>query len=105
MTARPFTPGTVALDIALCDSLPLARLLARVQESRARFNAIAPTVPAPLLAQMRPGPLDEAGWSLLVDNGAAAAKLRQTMPLLVEALKAGGWSGPDIRIRVLPRAA
>ncbi len=103
MVTRPFAPGTLALDAALGGSLPLARLLARVRESRARFDAIAAVVPAPLLEQMRPGPLDAEGWSLLVDNGAAAAKLRQLLPRMQETLKAGGWTAPEIRVRVLPR--
>ena len=39
-------------------------------------------------AELRPGPLDEAGWTLLVPGGAAAAKLRQLRPALEAALNA-----------------
>jgi hypothetical protein len=78
--------------------------MARLRESQQRHAAIADLVPAALLAQMRPGPLDAEGWSLLVDNGAAAAKLRQLLPRLQEALKASGWPEPPIRVKVLPRS-
>ena len=49
---------------------------------------------------MRPGPIDDAGWSLLVPSGAAASKLRQLLPELQAALKAEGWPQTPLRIRV-----
>ena len=104
MVSRLFTPGTVGIDTALDDSVPLARLLARVRESRERFAAISALASPALLQQMRPGPLDDEGWSLLVANGAAAAKLRQLLPRLQQTLTARGWPGPPIRVKVAPKA-
>ena len=105
MVSRLYTPGTVGIDSALDASAPLARLLERVRESRARFETISALVSPALLQQMRPGPLDDEGWSLLVANGAAAAKLRQLLPRLQETLAARGWPGPPIRVKVAPREA
>jgi hypothetical protein len=38
-----------------------------------------------------------------VDNAAVAAKMRQFLPAFDKTLLAAGWSGPPIRIKVLPR--
>ncbi|MDP1899081.1 MAG: hypothetical protein Q8K96_01335 [Rubrivivax sp.] len=96
--------NSVPLGTALDRSEPLAGLLQRVRESRARFEAVAGLLPAGLKESVRPGPLDDASWVLLVPHAAAAAKVRQILPALQEALLARGWPGPAIKIKVLPRA-
>lgn len=92
------------MGTALDRSEPLAGLLQRVHESRARFEAVAGLLPAGLREGMRPGPLDDTCWVLLVPHAAAAAKLRQLLPALDAALRERGWPGPAIKIKVLPRA-
>ena len=92
--------GTLALADALDQSQPLANLLQRLQQSQARFGAIREQLPEVLRSQVRPGPIDDAGWSLLVPSGAAASKLRQLLPELQAALKAEGWPQTPLRIRV-----
>lgn len=101
MTPRP-PPSNAALPLgsALDRSEPLARLLQRLQESRARYDAISALLPPGLRAAVRPGPVDDEGWSLLVDHGAAAAKLRQLLPRLEQVLRERGWQGTPIRVRV-----
>jgi hypothetical protein len=47
--------------------------------------------------------LDEDGWSLLVANAAAAAKLRQLLPHLQEALLSQGFNEVPIRLKVQRR--
>ena len=96
----PTSPGTLTLGTALDQSQPLAKLLQRLQESRARFAAIRETLPDTLCDQVRAGPLDESGWSLLVSSGAAASKLRQLVPALEAALISQGWQITAIRIKV-----
>jgi hypothetical protein len=91
---------TLALGAALDRSEPLARLLQRLQQSRERYRTIREFLPEPLREQVGPGPLDEAGWTLLAAHGAAASKLRQLVPTLEAALLARGWQGPPIRIKV-----
>lgn len=92
----------LTLASALDGSEPLSRLLARVRESQARLAALAPLLPAAL--QVRAGPLDDSGWTLLVGHSAAAAKLRQSVPALVQALADAGYATPAIRIKVVPPA-
>ncbi|HMO46217.1 MAG TPA: DciA family protein [Rubrivivax sp.] len=96
-------PGTLALGEALDQSRPLTSLLRRLQESQARLAAVRELLPETLRSQVRPGPLDDAGWSLLVPGGAAASKLRQLMPQLQAALQQQGWPATTIRIRVQQR--
>ena len=91
------------LAAALGRSESLGGLLQRVHESKARLDAVSGLLPAGLRAAVRAGPLDEAGWQLLADHNAAAAKLRQLLPLLTQTLAAAGWAERAIRVKVLPR--
>lgn len=100
---HPKSPLAQTLASALQGSETLGGLMQRVRESKAKLAAIAPLMPAALSAGVRAGPLDETGWTLLVDNAASAAKLRQWLPALEASLKSQGWASPVIRIKVLPR--
>ena len=71
-----------------------------MQESAERYAAIQGQLPAMLRAHVRPGPLDETGWSLLVANASVAAKLRQLRPQLEDTLRARGWEVSSIRVKV-----
>jgi hypothetical protein len=102
-THGPTNPGTLHLGTALDQNQTLAKLLQRLQQSRERFEAVRGQLPEALRDQVRPGPLDDAGWSLLVPNGAAASKLRQLLPALEAALRAQGVQGTSIRIKVQSR--
>jgi len=101
--ASPAHPAAVqALPIreALDRSDPLARLVERVRDSQARFEAVSALLPPPLRAALRPGPVDDQGWSLLAANAAVAAKARHLLPRLSEALVAAGWPELPIRVKV-----
>lgn len=89
---------------ALDASPSLAGLLARVRASEARLAAVVPVLPPELAASLRAGPLDDGAWTLLVENAAAAAKLRQCLPRVEAALAEQGWPGVTVRIKVRPRA-
>ena len=102
MSHRP-PPYNVPLSDALQRSEPLTGLLARLAESRARFEAIGAVLPAGLRTTVRPGPIDDEGWALLADHGAAAAKLRQLLPRLDMVLRAKGWKPTPIKVRIQPR--
>jgi hypothetical protein len=97
-------PPGQTLASALARSEPLAGLMQRLRESQVRLQAVSSLLPPGLQGEIRPGPLDDAAWVLLVANAAAAAKLRQLLPALESALRQHGWPGPPIRIKVLPRA-
>jgi len=93
-------PLAQPLSQALAASTALARLSQRVRESNARYEAVCESIPEPLRGQVKPGPLDEEGWSLLAANAAVAAKLRHLLPRLDATLRAKGWQPTPIRIKV-----
>jgi hypothetical protein len=108
MKPTPGSPdGTVRIDTAISmneavgRSEPLARLAERLRESNARFVAIVPLLPPGLGGFVRPGPLDETGWSLLAANSAVAAKLRQVVPRVEQALKQSGWQPCAVRVKIV----
>lgn len=90
----------VTLDQALSGNDALARLSSLLRESSARYAAIRPLLPDALAAHVRPGPLDNEGWSLLAANPAVAAKLRQLRPRLENALHERGWQRSPIRVKI-----
>ena len=75
----------------------------RMRDSKARLSVLAPLLPPGLSDGIRAGPLDETAWVLLVAHSASAAKIRQMLPVLESALKAHGWPGPPIKIKVRGR--
>ena len=88
---------------ALQASAPLGRLAERVRRSNAAFAAVRPLLPAGLVAQVHPGPIDDAGWSLLCANAGVAAKLRQLAPRLEQHLRDSGHGVATVRVKVQPR--
>lgn len=96
------TPNALPIEQALSRSAPLERLKQLMQDSNARFAAIQPHLPAALAPHVKPGPVDESGWSLLAVNASVAAKLRQLQPRLEDALRERGWQVSAIRVKVQP---
>ena len=94
------TASSVTIDSALANSAPLASLMARLRESLARLEAIAPLLPAALRPSVHAGPVDPDAWTLLADNPACATKLRQMIPQLEAELVSRGWPRLDVRVRV-----
>jgi hypothetical protein len=96
----PVTPNALRIEEVLGRSEPLARLQQLMRDSHARLDAIRAVMPAALAAHVRPGPVDEEGWSLLAANASVAAKLRQLQPRLEDTLRSRGWQVTAIRIKV-----
>jgi hypothetical protein len=88
------------LEQALSRSAPLTHLSELIRDSNARFEAVRPLLPSALAPHVKPGPVDEEGWSLLASNAAVAAKLRQLQPRLEAALRDCGWQVIAIRVRI-----
>ena len=86
---------------AVCNSPTLARLAELVQDSNNRLKAIESLLPGNLRAAVKAGPIDGDSWCLLVNGNAAAAKLRQLVPLLQAALQREGWRVSTIRLKIL----
>lgn len=99
-TGAPRAETTLAMSEAVNRSEPLASLSRRLRESAARFDHVAPLLPQGLRASIKPGPVDEEGWSLLAANPAVAAKLRQVVPRLESALSEGGFHPPTVRVKI-----
>ncbi len=99
----PSTPRRlhpVTLQQAAQDSPTLARLAQLARESGDRLEAVELLIPASLRPSVRPGPIDGPVWCLLVDGSAAAAKLRQVVPALIDRLRDRGWEVTSIRLKV-----
>jgi hypothetical protein len=95
----------VTVQQAAEESPMLARLASLARESAQRLEAIAPLLPTGLLACIKPGPIEGPAWCLLVDGNAAAAKLRQVLPVLLNSLRERGWEVTSIRVKVQARAS
>jgi len=90
----------ISLQDAVGRAPTLARLSQMAAESAAWLRLVRPVLPPGLRQLVRAGPIDEAGWCLLVPHNAAAAKLRQWAPTLIKHLHASGHSVEAIRVKV-----
>jgi len=97
-TTRRLHPVTV--QQAAEDSPTLARLAQLARESGERLEAVELLIPLSLRGAVRPGPIEGPAWCLLVDSSAAAAKLRQVIPALLDRLRDRGWQVTSIRLKV-----
>ena len=98
---RRFNP--VSLQQAAQDSPTLASLAARARDASERLQAVEELIPPEMRAAVQAGPVEGGTWCLLVQGSAAAAKLRQLIPMLQTRLKARGWDEVTLRIKVLAR--
>jgi Dna[CI] antecedent, DciA len=99
-THSPAVPLPVSLNHAIASNDGLTSLTARLRESEQRLAAIAALLPDNLAREVRSGPIDDEGWSLLVSNAAVAAKLRQLLPRLGDELRSRSFRDLPIRVRL-----
>jgi hypothetical protein len=93
-------PHARPINEALAANTALGQLLQRLKEAEARMDTVREALPSSLRAHVRAGVLDETGWNLLVPNGAVAAKLRQCLPAIEQALVVRGWKPTSVRVKV-----
>lgn len=91
----------VTFSQAVENSPHLARLAGLVQDSSDRLKAIESLIPQALRPSIQAGPIDEGVWCLLVSSNAAAAKVRQLLPLIRSRLIDKGWKVTSIRLKIL----
>jgi hypothetical protein len=90
----------VTLSQAVQDSPVLAMLSKLTRDSTDRLKAIQTMIPVTLQSAITAGPIDGPYWCLIVNNSAAAAKIRQLLPALEAQLHTKGWENTSIRLRV-----
>lgn len=93
-------PYTRPIAETLGGHATLGRLMARLNESRARLIVVHGVLPAAMRPHVKAGVLDEDGWNLLAANGAVAAKLRQCLPMIEQVLQDKGWPAVVLKIKV-----
>ena len=101
MTSDRRLPQALSVYQAAGNSPSLARLTELVRESSDRLKAIEPLLPEALRPAVQAGPIDGDVWCLLVNGNAAAAKIRQLMPLIQSRLIGKGWKVTSIRLKIL----
>ena len=63
-------------------------------------KTIEPLIPSSLSAAVKAGPIEGSMWCLIIDNNAAAAKIRQLSPSLEAHLRSKGWDVKSIKIKI-----
>ncbi len=96
-------PLGLPLARALDQNASLANLTRRLAQSNSRYAAVCMHLPEALRRQVRAGPIDDEGWSLLASNAAVAAKLRHLLPRLADTLHEQGWPELPIRVHIRTR--
>jgi len=94
-------PQALSVRQAAQNDPSLARLAELVQDSNNRFKAIESLIPEALRPAVKAGPIDQESWCLLVSGNAAAAKIRQLIPLIQAQLLDNGWKVNAIRLKIL----
>ncbi|MCK9515118.1 MAG: DciA family protein [Ottowia sp.] len=94
-----------AMDIeqAVAQAPILRQLAERARASAERLALVRPLLPPGLQDQVLAGALEDGIWCLLVPHHAAAAKLRQLQPLILDALQQAGHPMERIRIKISKR--
>ena len=90
----------VSLLQASQDSPTLAKLTELTRESTARLKAIESLIPPALRPAIQAGPIEGPVWCMILNNNAAAAKIRQLLPSLEAHLRVKGWEVNSIRLKV-----
>lgn len=94
-------PPALTIHQAAGNSPSLARLTELVRESNDRLKAIESLIPEALRPAVKAGPIEGESWCLLVSGNAAAAKIRQLLPLIQARLLGKGWKVTSIRLKIL----
>ncbi len=90
----------LSLEQALGAAPALSVLRERIRESRWCLDQVQHLIPATLRPHVRPGPLQEQEWCLLVASAAASTKLRQLLPALQRTLTERGAQVNAIRVKI-----
>lgn len=90
----------VSLEQAAQEAPVLGQLMRQIQLSQVYARSIAELVPTALRPFVSYGAVEDGEWCVLVPNSAAAAKVRQLLPLWQAHLRQQGLEVQRIRLRV-----
>lgn len=79
----------------------LHSLLSQVRLSQRRLETVKQVIPVSLRPGLQAGSADELQWTVLVQSPAVAAKLRQLLPDMGEALHLQEKVAVEIRIKIV----
>lgn len=91
----------MSLHQAIGEAPALSRLTHLVDQSAQMYRCVQGLIPPALQTHVRPGPLNEQDWCLMVTHSSAAAKLRQLVPLIRTRLQREGWAVTSVRVKIL----
>ena len=101
MSPSPRLNRAFSFNQAADNSPSLARLTELVRESSNRLKDIESLIPQALRPAIQAGPIDGETWCLLISSNAAAAKVRQLLPLIQARLVDKGRKVTSIRLKIL----
>jgi len=78
----------------------LGGLVRQAQASQSCLQELRSVLPAALLARVQSGPIADGLWTLLVDQPAVAAKIRQWVPALQAHVRTKGWPIARIEVKI-----
>lgn len=90
----------ISLEQAAEEAPVLSQLMQKTRLSQRCAQSIADLVPVPLRPHLAYGQIEQGEWCVLVQNNAAAAKVRHLLPLWVSRLKQQGFEVQRIRLRL-----
>jgi hypothetical protein len=107
MNKKPVAAGPDRSSQSLAQTLDrtesLVSMLARLKQSQRCWDLVSHLVEPEVAAQVRPGPLHDDQWVLLVQHASAAAKLRQLASEFSALLESPHLlGGRTIKVKVLP---
>jgi hypothetical protein len=97
---KPSIPNAISITQAMESSETLHSLLSKVRLSQSRLETVKQLVPVTLRPSLQAGSADEGQWTLLVNSPAVAAKLRQLLPSLNQALRQKEQVDVEVRIKI-----
>ena len=78
----------------------LGGLVRQAQASQSCLQELRSVLPSTLLARVQSGPIADGLWTLLVDQPAVAAKIRQWVPALQAHVGTKGWPVERIEVKI-----
>lgn len=100
MTSGTRIRTTFSLEEAAEAAPTLGALKERIKASQWCLDQIRHLIPSTLRTHVKPGPLQDGEWCLLVGSAAASTKLRQLLPALQKELVRNGGQVTSIRLKV-----